>query len=75
MKVLKIKERYKGLTIVKTLPKMGRMTLVVDSMFTEDYRIFKDMGFDIFDEVCDKCDEEICMCIKCYTSCNTFGLF
>ena len=51
MNTLKIKEQYKGLVIIKTLPKIGRITINTDKLDPANYEKYKDMGFDIFDEV------------------------
>ena len=63
---LKLKPQYEGLRITRNDIRIGKITFDANTVKEEHYQNYKNMGFDIFDEVevCDTCNNGKCICKK-----------
>ena len=64
MKKLKLKPQYEGLKITRNDIRIGKITFDANSVREEHYQNYKDLGFDIFDEVEDELPKELIKEIK-----------
>jgi hypothetical protein len=62
--MLKLKQEFIGKRVSMQVSKLGLVEVDTDEISEDKYKAYQDMGFSIFDEVCNKCGDVDCSCKK-----------